>query len=141
MIELNTKQKGNLTEINCISEFIARGINVSIPYGDCARYDFIIDIDNKLYKIQCKTANEESQGVYKFSCRSCHTRATGNSRRTYNESEIDFFCTYINNQCYLIPIAEASSNNKTLRFVPTKNLQNVTYATAYELDKQIAKLK
>ena len=137
---LNTKQKGNATEAYCLAEFISRGINVSIPYGDSARYDFIIDINNQLYRILCKTATEEQEGVYKFSCRSCKTRASGNSQRSYTKEEIDFFCTYINNKCYLIPISETCSHSKTLRFIPAGNGQKVTYADEYELDKQIKKL-
>ena len=140
MDELNTKQKGNATEVRCLAEFIARGINVSIPYGDCARYDFIIDYNNKLYRIQCKTATKEKEGVYKFSCRSCKTRATGNLTRSYNKEEIDFFCTYIENKCYLIPISEASTNSKTLRFVPTLNGTKTTFAEVYELDRQLLRL-
>lgn len=141
MLELTTKQKGNLTEVQCLAEFISKGLDVSIPYGDCARYDFIIDINNKLYRIQCKTATQLSEGVYTISCRSCKTRASGNSRRSYTEDEIDFFGTYINGKCYLIPVNETSSHSKTLRFVPTGNGQSVTYAFDYELEKQINKLK
>lgn len=140
MTELNTKQKGNSTEAYCLAAFVSRGINVSIPYGDCARYDFVIDINNNLYRVQCKTSNEIQQGVYQFSCRSCKTRASGNLRRSYTDEEIDYFCTYIEGKCYLIPISEASTNSKTLRFVPTNNGQKVTYATEYELDKQLSKL-
>lgn len=53
---LNSKQKGNLTELQCLAAFGQYGYTISIPYGDCARYDFIVDINNKLYRIQCKTS-------------------------------------------------------------------------------------
>jgi hypothetical protein len=141
-MELNTKQKGNATEINCLAAFVSRGINVSIPYGDSARYDFIIDVNNKLYKIQCKTAGAVSEGVYSFPCRSCKTRASGNSRRSYTKDEIDFFCTYIDQKCYLVPISETAARSKTLRFIPTNNgqEQHITYAESYELDIQLQKL-
>lgn len=45
MIELNPKQKGNLTELKCISAFYELGYQCSIPYGENSRYDFIADID------------------------------------------------------------------------------------------------
>ena len=35
------KQKGNLTELQCLTAFTELGYTVSIPYGDCAKYDFI----------------------------------------------------------------------------------------------------
>ena len=56
--------------------------------------------------------------------------------------EIDYFATYFNNKCYLVPIEECSSE-KTLRFEPPANGQRVgiTFAEDYELEKQITKLK
>ena len=51
IIVLDSKQKGNLTELQCITAFIAEGCTVSIPYGDCAKYDFIIDFNGQLFKI------------------------------------------------------------------------------------------
>jgi hypothetical protein len=39
---LNSKQKGNLTELLCLAAFTELGYTVSIPYGDCAKYDFIV---------------------------------------------------------------------------------------------------
>jgi hypothetical protein len=50
-MELTTKQKGNLTELQCLSAFCALGCNVSIPYGDNSKYDFIADVNGKLLKI------------------------------------------------------------------------------------------
>ena len=38
--------------------FMKLGYNVSIPFGEDSRYDFIVDINDKLYKIQCKTCSE-----------------------------------------------------------------------------------
>ena len=120
-MELNTKKKGNLTELQCLAKFAEYGLTVSIPYGDCARYDFILEINNKLYKVQCKTSSEEEIGVYKFSCRSCKTNASGNTRKSYTEDEVDFFCTMVKDKCYLIPFNETSTHTKTLRFIPPKN--------------------
>lgn len=51
-----TKNIGNKTEITIISEFINRDIPVSIPFGDNQRYDVIIDVHSKLYRIQIKTS-------------------------------------------------------------------------------------
>ena len=53
-MELTPKQKGNLTELQCLTAFIQQGCTVSIPYGDCARYDFLVDIDGIIIKVQCE---------------------------------------------------------------------------------------
>jgi len=139
---LDCKYKGNLTELLCLAAFTELGYQVSIPYGDHARYDFIVDINNKLYRIQCKTSILEQEGVYAFSCRSTaanHSRATS---RSYTKDEIDFFATIIDKQCYLIPVAETGGHSKRLRFVPPKNGQKVgvSFAKDYELETQLAKL-
>ena len=62
---MNSKMVGNLTEINCLKAFTELGYGVSIPFGDCLRYDLVVDIKNKLYKIQCKTASRGLGDVYK----------------------------------------------------------------------------
>ena len=50
-IMLDSKFKGNLTELLCLAAFTELGYQISIPYGDHARYDFIADINNNLYRI------------------------------------------------------------------------------------------
>lgn len=140
MYNLTSKQKGISTELQCLSAFAEKGFTVSVPYGDGARYDFIVDINNRLWKIQCKTATLQDDGVYKIECRSGHTNCTGYVHKTYTENEIDFFCTIINKQCYLIPVQETSTS-KTLRFTLPKNNNKVTLAFEYELEKQLEKMR
>ena len=141
-MELDKKQKGNLTELQCISACYALGYSVSIPYGENSRYDFIADINGKLIRIQCKTSHEIDLGVIEFSCRSCRSNTQSNLRRRYTVDEVDYFCTYWNNMCYLVPINECSVSKK-LRFIPPKNNQKVgiSYAKDYELPNQINLIK
>jgi hypothetical protein len=42
-----TKVKGNITELMCMAGFIKLGYQVSIPYGDSAKYDFVVDVNGK----------------------------------------------------------------------------------------------
>ena len=48
---MDSKIKGNLTELQCLAAFVEQGCAVSIPYGDNSKYDFIADIDGRLLKI------------------------------------------------------------------------------------------
>ena len=50
----DNKDIGIKTEFHILNFFVQLGYTISITYGDNARYDFIIDIKGKLYKIQCK---------------------------------------------------------------------------------------
>jgi hypothetical protein len=142
MVELNSKQKGNLTELKCLSAFYELGYQCSIPYGENSRYDLIADIDGKLIRVQCKTSREIAEGVIEFACRSSRSNTQSNVQRKYTADEIDYFCTFWNEKCYLIPISECSVSKK-LRFVPPKNGQKVgiTYAKDYELQGQLEKIK
>ena len=123
-MELNSKQKGKLTELQCITAFIQQGCSVSIPYGDDSRYDFIADIDGQLIKVQVKTSSlkKNTENAIAFSCRSTHVNCSGVKNIRYNAKEIDYFATYWDNQCYIVPIEE-SSVEKILRFAPPKNGQ------------------
>ena len=142
MVELNPKQKGNLTELKCLSAFYELGYQCSIPYGENSRYDFIADIDGKLIRVQCKTSREVDVGVIEFPCRSSRSNTHSNLQRRYTANEIDYFCTFWDGKCYLIPVTECSIT-KILRFVPPKNGQKVgiTYAKDSELQGQLEKLK
>lgn len=139
---LNVKQKGVSTELQCLAEFAKLGIMISIPYGDYGRYDFIADINNKLYRIQCKTSSLQTEGVYTFSCRSTTGNTAKAHARSYDNTQIDYFATMIDNNCYLIPVDETGGTSKTLRFLAPKNGQKegISFAKDYELQIQLNKL-
>lgn len=143
MINLTSKQKGNLTELQCITAFYENGYAVSIPYGENSRYDFIADIYGKLIRIQVKTSSikDENPDAIEFSCRSTRVNSTGTFSKRYTENEIDYFATFWNGKCYLIPVQECSIA-KTLRFAPPKNgqIKGITFAKDYELPQQLAKI-
>ena len=115
---------------------------MSIPYGENTRYDFIADIDGILIRIQCKTSRRIDDGTIEFSCRSCRSNAVSNLSRKYTKDEIDYFCTYWSNQCYLVPVEECFTAKK-LRFASPKNNQKagIVYAEKYELPKQLELIK
>lgn len=90
---MEPKQKGNLTELQCITAFYSLGYQVSIPYGENSRYDFIADIKGKLIKIQVKSSQSVDENAFKFSCRSCRVNSKTSIRRKYTKDEVDYFCT------------------------------------------------
>lgn len=142
MPEINTKHRGALTELQVLTYLFGLGYQVSIPFGDNARYDLVLDIDNKLYKIQVKSASKTpNEGVYKIDCSRMRVNRGENVRKHYSSEEVDFFATMINEKCYLIPQSEVS-DSKYLRFVPPKNGQTkgITFAVDYEAEVQINKI-
>lgn len=143
-MELTAKQKGNLTELQCLTAFYEQGCHVSIPYGENSRYDMIVDVNGKLIRVQVKTSSlkHNDSNAIEFSCRSSYINSTGVKNVRYNANEIDYFATYWNDKCYLIPISECSTA-KTIRFAPPKNGQKsgISFAKDYELSKQLEIIK
>lgn len=139
---MDSKQKGNYTELQCLSAFVAQGCGVSIPYGDCLPYDFIADVDGKLLKVQVKSSSEKDENAIKFSCRSTHVNCSGVKNVRYDEKDVDYFATYWEGQCYIVPFQECSVE-KTLRFAPTKSGQTkgISFAKDYTIEQQLIKLK
>lgn len=140
---MNSKQIGNITELECMLAFIKLGYNVLTPYGDCERYDFVVDINGKFYKIQSKTSRSDDNGAsFDFNCSSCNRKDGKIVHHSYTKEEIDFFVTSYNNQVYLIPVEDCGNRNKKMRLLPTKNNQTkgVTWAKNYILEENVKKL-
>lgn len=124
-----TQSIGNVVELQCLSAFIERGFQCSIPYGNAAKYDFIADVNGQLLKIQCKSCinptskavdcngRDETAIVIYTTCSTTNTQKT--VRHNYTSEQIDYFATYYQNKVYLIPVEECSTS-KTLRFAPPK---------------------
>ena len=140
-MDLNTKQIGNITEVESMLSFLKLGYNVLQPYGDCEKYDYVVDIKNKFYKIQCKTSSTDDNGkTFKFSCRSSHKKKGKNINTHYSSKDVDYFCTTWDGKTYLVPISECETAcSKRLRIEKPKNNQiaNIIYADDYKIEKII----
>lgn len=138
---MDTKFIGNITELEVLTYITKLGYQVSIPFGDRERYDQIWDINGKLLRVQVKTSRLIDDGVIKFSCRSSHRKAGKYVASKYTANEIDYFATFWDGRCYLVPVNETSTD-KTLRFVPPKNKQikGITFAEEYEVERMLNKI-
>ena len=119
---------------------LERGFIVSKPIVDNARYDLLLDYNNKFYRIQIKTSrwmSEEHEGIV-FNCKSQHSIAGGNKIMKYTPEEVDFFMTEFEGEFYLIPCEKAKSEMR-LRFKPTKNHQDdkATFAKDFKFEEVI----
>ena len=140
-----TQSIGNIVELQCISKFIELGYEVSVPYGNGAKYDFVVDVNGKFLRIQCKSCshpkkkgtNNYDLSAIQISTSSQTTNTQKTVRHLYTKEQIDYFATYYNGKVYLIPVEECSVN-KTLRFGPPKNgNNNYNKAENYEIEKII----
>lgn len=118
---MDTNIKGTITELKCKAYFLELGYTVSTPENP-TRYDFILDTGDKLLKIQVKTCNSDGEKLQFATC-SSHFVKGKNTHTHYQNDNIDYFCTWYENECYLVPVLECGKNNKKLRLVPTRNGQ------------------
>lgn len=137
----DTLFKGKVTELKCLTYFLEHGYIVSVPEIPC-QYDFLIDTGRNIYKIQVKTSHlvKEVEGSIMFSTKSTTHNSNGYTTRHYTENMVDFFATYWDNECYLIPFSECGTHSKRLRLLPSKNgqVKNITFAKDY-IAKEVLK--
>lgn len=134
---------GEITEQKVALEFLKLGIQVSKPLVQSSKYDFIVDINNNLYKIQVKTSTIREDGAYfDFATSTSHTNTKGTLNLTYSEKDVDFFATINNSQCYLIPYSVCGKRSQRLRLKPTKNGQTtgVLFAKDFKLEDIVSRL-
>lgn len=141
-MELTSKEKGNLTELQCLTAFYELGHKVSIPYGENCRYDFILDVNNTLLRIQVKTSKSVSDECFSFATRSTRVNSQGSISKNYTKEEIDYFATFYQGKCYLVPVDECGIEKK-LRFCYPANGQKkgINLAQDYELEKVLKQFK
>jgi len=136
---MNSDQVGTLTEQQCITYIIGRWFNVSVPVVK-DKYDFILDYKGKLLKVQTKTSRVKGNSILFNGFSS--TRFKGKRKEHYyTKDDIDFYITFYNNMCYLVPVGEVSKQ-KRLWFAPPKNgyTRGVCMLNDYEFEIQLSKL-
>ena len=138
---MNSKDKGNIGEAIALAKFVELGIQVSVPFGDNARYDLIAEFNGKLNKIQVKYCNQltENNSVV-CPCMSSTNHTTNKHYTTYT-NDVDYMCFYLApwNEIILVPI-EHIGTRKTLgvRKDPPKNNQtNITLVSDYLFEKTL----
>lgn len=130
-----TLLKGKITELKCELWFLEHGylvLNPDVPY----QYDMVVDVGHQLLKIQVKTCRYEDGGIV-FNTSSVTHNQSGYTRRIYSENNVDYFMTYYENNCYLIPFNKCGSKEKKLRIEPTKNgqIKGIDFAVDFLAEK------
>ena len=132
---MNTTQIGDITEQKFVLYCLERNIPISRPIGNNLQYDFIIEINNILYKIQVKTCRIVGKSVITFNTKSCSKNYNEVVKSDY-QGKIDYFATIYNNMCLLIPITEACSGEHRI-CVGSVARKNQHHYSKYVLDNII----
>jgi hypothetical protein len=87
--------------------------------------------------VQCKTANPYSDGNgFSFCAYSTNKRNGKYYKHSYEPTDVDLFATVYDNNVYIIPREQVTTQTVNMRLAPTANnqQQNVRYANDYRLD-------
>ena len=134
----NPKAVGDETEARALSELVACGYSVSVPFGDNDKYDLIVDDGTTLYKIQCKTGWSNKAETIRFNTHSQTTKDGNYHEHTYHGSIDAFFVYYpVNGQFYWIDIDDATDQKMELRFEAEIDHPSINWALEYEFEGEI----
>lgn len=106
------KIQGNVGVAKAIYEYSKRGYTVLLPFSDSDKYDLVVDIDSKLYKVQVKTSRNKRKNIKsKVSYEVNLATRGGNSKkniiRVRREEDYDIlFCLIETGECWSIPVIE-----------------------------------
>ncbi|HEX8160948.1 MAG TPA: group I intron-associated PD-(D/E)XK endonuclease [Pyrinomonadaceae bacterium] len=138
-----TVYKGNSSEAVVLAEYVRAGFMVSLPFGNGASYDLVIDNGARLLKVQVKTGRLEA-GCVTFNARR-HPGSKYDTFSCYREGEVDVFAVWCpdNRQLYAVPAEYPSTVEGRLRIAGTRNFQEkrIKWAKNYAWEQHIANLR
>lgn len=110
----SNKEKGNTGLGIAIAYYSANGYPVSIPLNDTQDYDFIVDKDNILKKIQVKaTSCKTKYNKYQVALKSCGGTKGGTYKTVVDTNIDEVFIVTDSLELFRIPI-EVIKNKATL---------------------------
>ncbi len=104
------KRRGEWVELQFMARAAHHGLTVSKPWGDSARYDFIVEHRGRFSRVQVKSTMSFVNGAYLCNTVSRPPQRKG-SGRSYTSRDIDFFAFFIipEDVWYLVPISQCGA--------------------------------
>jgi hypothetical protein len=120
------KRLGELAELAFMHKAASLGFGVAKPYGDSDRFDFIVNWDGRLCRVQVKSTRTAHRRGYEIAAHGCW-----GGFDIYTKDEIDLIAAYVvpEDTWYVIPI-EATRGRKRLCLHP-----NVPRRDCYKYEK------
>lgn len=131
------RRTGNKTLAIVITELVKRDYKILLPFMDNERYDFVIDHNGILSRIQCKTGWLKDGSIYFRTC--AINLKKGKWTTNCYDGEIDMFAVYSPDldKVYMIPFDKVKAKTMMLlRVEDTKQNRtlNINWAKDYELN-------
>jgi hypothetical protein len=131
---MDTKLKADIAESAVITELLKRGFKVLKPMGDRLPYDLAADLNNKLIRIQVKSAwfNPKTR-YFGVDVRRTKTNRRRMLRARYDKNDFDFAILYIDSLhvFYVMPISVFSKYGSTISLIETEKRQRKPQSSEY----------
>lgn len=108
---------GSISEMILIKDLEKSGKNVAVPYGDFQKYDLLYEENNKISRVQVKTANEKNERFY--------TKSISKGLYKNYTGEIDYYGVFNrkDNNSYLIPFEKIEEIDNIVSVKLNQNLK------------------
>jgi hypothetical protein len=139
MARVDPLATGTHTEAIILAALLERGYEVMVPFGNRAKYDFVVDDGARLQRVQCKTGHAgTTHNTLRFNTYCLSAAHEGRRRKCTYRSRVDLFAVYYppNRAVYLIPVHDTPECGQCyLRLSPSKNGQTrgIRSAADYQL--------
>lgn len=140
MIGINTREEGALGEARVVYEFQKYGVNVSKPFSDNAPYDLVVDVNDRLYKIQIKTSAFVKNNATVFRLSKTRYNRTSSRITKYTSDEVDYYALYsiVRDKVYIVAYDRAPDTSVVIRYDHGKgstHQKTMRYEEDYSIEK------
>ncbi len=137
---MNPKKVGDKAVLQFMAKCAMNDWTVLTPFGDCDRYDLVIDRGKGFERIQVKNGRLDKGSVRFNTCSShYHTKEgqrTKDFKRDY-KGQIEAFGVFCQEtrECYMVSVDEVGTNEGSLRVDPMKagSKYKVKWAKDYKI--------
>jgi PD-(D/E)XK endonuclease len=121
------KVRGEWAELQFMARAAEQGLQVIKPWGETARYDFVVDHEGRFVRVQVKSTMFKDRGGY-----SCTVRG---SRGPYTGDAFDFLAAYLipEDVWYIIPAAKFWGQGSIALYPELKDSKYGPYKEAWHL--------
>jgi PD-(D/E)XK nuclease superfamily protein len=124
-----SKQRGELAEMMFMVKAAQKGFATAKPYGDSRRYDFVLDVGRRLWRVQVKSSSAKQYGSYMLNLQ----RNANGEVVPYDPAEIDFVVGYVMpcDAWFVIPV-ESIAGRATAKMCAKGNPRSGTMGKYWE---------
>jgi PD-(D/E)XK endonuclease len=100
------KARGELAEARFLAKAMSLGFVVNKPFGDSARYDFVVDAGGRLTRVQVKSTWAAKTRCHCYGVSAVPSQPRKTFLRQYGRNEIDFLAAYLapEDTWFIIPV-------------------------------------